>query len=162
MITLSNTTLNKEIKMANTRKSERSQAKVARVPFGGFRLRTQLSDEDMAEFKRRKMVTHWFNDEPGRLERALAGGYNFVKPEHARSLGQGALHRDGNDPESNARVSIVANRGEPVIRAYLMEISEKYHREDQIAKEAVNAQVDEALAVGGHRGSGIENEYKPK
>jgi hypothetical protein len=148
--------------MANTRKSERSEGKTARVPFGGFRLKTQLSKADQLEFKRRGMVTRWINDESGRIERALAAGYAFVNPENARSIGQGALHRDGKDPESNARVSIVANRGEPIIRAYLMEISEKYYKEDQAAKEAVNAQVDEALAVGGHRGSGLENEYKPK
>jgi hypothetical protein len=149
-------------KMANTRKSERSEGRTARVPFGGFRLRTQLSKEDMLGFKKRRMVTRWFNDEPGRLERALAGGYNFVKPEYATSLGQGALHGDGNDPESNARVSMVVNRGEPIIRAYLMEISKKFHDEDKAAKEKVNAQVDEALAIGGSRGSELENEYKPK
>ena len=148
--------------MANTRKSERSEGKVSRVPFGGFRLKMQLSPEDMAEFKRRKMVPRWFNDEGGRIERAQGAGYTFVKPEYAYSLGQGALHGSGNDPESGARVSIVANRGEPIIRAYLMEISEKFYKEDLIAKEANNAKVDEALALGGKRGSGLEAEYKPK
>ena len=147
--------------MANTRKSERSQGKTARVPFGGFRLKTQLSKDDMLEFKRRKMVIRWFNDEAGRLERALGAGYSFVKPDYATSLGQGALHADGKDPESNARVSIIANRGEPIIRAYLMEISEKFYKEDQAEKEKVNAKVDEALALGGKRGSELENEYKP-
>jgi hypothetical protein len=148
--------------MANTRKSERSQGKRERVRFGGLRLKLQLSDEDMKEFKRRKMVPRWFNDDPGRLERALGGGYKFVKPEHAGSLGQGALHADGKDPESGARVSLVVNRGTPVIRAYLMEISEKYYKEDQAEKEKVNAQVDEALALGGARASELENEYKPR
>ena len=148
--------------MANTRKLDRSEGKVARVPFGGAKLKMQLSSRDMAEFKRRKMVTRWFNDDPGRIERAQGGGYKFVKPEHAMSLGQGALHGDGSDPESNARVSLVVNRGDPVIRAYLMEIPKKFWDEDQAAKETVNAQVDEALAVGGSRGSDIENEYKPR
>jgi len=147
--------------MANTRKSEKSKGKTPRVSMGGPRLKLQLSDADRAEFTRRNKVPHWFNDEAGRLERALGGGYTFVKPEHATSLGQGALHADGKDPESNARVSVIANRGEPVIRAYLMEISEKFYKEDQIAKEAVNQQVDEALALGGHRGSELENEYRP-
>ena len=147
--------------MSNTRLSERSKAKTPRVSMGGPRLKLQLSDADVQEFKRRKQVPHWFNDESGRLERALGGGYSFVKPEHAKSLGQGALHGGGNDPESNARVSIVANRGEPVIRAYLMEISEKFFREDQAKKEKINVQVDEALALGGERGSELENEYRP-
>jgi hypothetical protein len=148
--------------MANTRKSERSKGTQARVPFGGPRLKLQLSDEDVKEFKRRKMVPRWFNDEPGRIERALGGGYKFVKPEHAGSLGQGALHADGNDPESGARVSLVVNRGDPVRRAYLMEISEKFYKEDQEAKEEVNRKVDEALALGGARASDLENEYKPR
>ena len=118
--------------MANTRTSERSKDKVARVPFGGPRYKLQLSDADLKEFKRRKKVARWFNDDGGRLERALGGGYTFVKPEYARSLGQGALHGDSNDPESKARVSIIVNRGDPVVRGYLMEISEKFYKEDQI------------------------------
>jgi hypothetical protein len=145
--------------MANTRKTDRSEGKVARVPFGGVRLKMQLSDTDMAEFKQRKMVTRWFNDEPGRIERAQGGGYKFVKPENAKSLGQGALHRDGNDPESNARVSIVVNRGDPIIRAYLMEIPKKFWDEDQAAKAAQVDLVDEALADGSAGGASIENQY---
>ena len=148
--------------MSNVRKSERSKDKPVRTPFGGFRLKMQLSDEDMKGFKRRNKVTRWFNNEPGRIERALAAGYSYVKPEHAMSLGQGALHGDGKDAESAARVSLVVNKGEPVIRAYLMETSVKHFNEDQAAKEAVNAQVDEALALGGSRASDLENEYRPK
>jgi len=145
--------------MANTRKSEQSKDKVARVPFGGQRYRLQLSQADMDGFKKRKKVIHWFNNETGRIERALGGGYKFVKPEHAMSLGHGALHRDSNDPESGARVSVIANRGEPPIRAYLMEISEKFYNEDQAAKERKNQAVDDALAVGGAGGANIENQY---
>ena len=149
--------------MANVRKSEQSKGKRARTPVGGgLRLNLQLSKEDMAGFKRRKKVTYWFNDEPGRLEKALAGGYEFVNPEHATSLGEGVLHKDGNDPESNVRVSVVVSRGEPVRRGYLMEISEKFWKEDQAAKEAKYSLVDEALALGGARASGLENEYRPK
>jgi len=148
--------------MANVRKSEKSEGKRVRTRVGGMRLRTQLSEEDVKEFKRRKMVPRWFNDDPGRLERALGGGYNYVNPKHATSLGEGALHADGKDAESNARVSIVVNRSDPVTRGYLMEISEKFYKEDLAAKEAVNAQVDDALALGGARASDLENEYRPK
>lgn len=147
--------------MANTRSKERSKGKTARVPVGGPRLRLQLSDEDMKGFKQRKMKPYWFNDDPGRIERALGGGYNYVNPEHAPSLGQGALHQDGKDPESNARVSVVVNRSDPVTRAFLMEISEKFYKQDQAAKEEVNAHVDHALALGGDGGSDIEGAYRP-
>ena len=146
--------------MSNARISEKKKGKVARVPFGGIRLKMQLSVEDMAGFKKRKMVTHWFNDSPGRIERARAGGYEYVNPEHATSLGQSALHGDNTDL-SKARVSIVVSRGDPIIRAYLMEIKEKFYRADQAQKELNNQVVDESIAVGGLLGSGIENAYKP-
>ncbi len=146
--------------MSNERVSERSEGTVERVSFGGLRLKMQLSKPDMQGFKDRKMVTRWFNDDPGRIERALAGGYNYVDPRNATSLGQGALHRDSTDL-SRSRVSIVVTRGEPVTRAYLMEIKQEFFDVDQAAKEAINFQVDEALALGGSRGSDLENEYRP-
>ena len=148
--------------MSSERDTERSEGKVDRVPFGGIRLKLQLSDSDMKTFKERKMITRWFNDDPGRIERALGGGYRYVHPENARSLGQGALHRDGKDPESNKRVSIVVNRSDPVTRAYLMEIEEKFYKEDQATKELRNQKVDDALALGGKTGSDLENAYRPK
>ncbi len=150
--------------MSSERESERSEGKAPRVPMGGNRLKMQLSDADMKGFKARGMVTHWFNATSGRIERALGGGYNFVDPKHAQSLGQGALHQDGNDPESNKRVSIVANPHSPDSnkRAYLMEIPKEFYREDQAKKELVNAQVDDALAMGGkNSGSEFEQAYKP-
>jgi hypothetical protein len=143
--------------MANERKQQQKKGKVARVPFGSHRYKLQLSEEDMKEFKRRGMVPRWFNDQDGRIQRALGGGYKFVKPEHATSLGSGAIHQGNTDEGS--RVSKIVSKGEPVIRAYLMEISKRFWNEDQAAKEAINMQVDEALAVGQAGGAEIENQY---
>ncbi len=145
--------------MANFRKSEQSEDKRERVSFSGPRLKLQLSEKDTKMFKKRGMVPRWFNDDPGRIERALGGGYTFVNPVHAASLGQGALHQDGKDPASGARVSIVVSRGDPIQRAYLMEIKEEFYKEDQADKERVNQKVDEALAAGGAGGADIENKY---
>jgi hypothetical protein len=147
-------------KMRNIRQSEKSEGKRVRVPFGGPRLKLQLSDEDRKIFDKRGMVPRWFNDEGGRIERALGAGYDFVKPVHAGSLGQGALHEDGKDSESSARVSLIVSKGETVIRAYLMEISKEFYDEDQAAKETVNMAVDEALASGGAGGEELgSNKY---
>lgn len=134
---------------------------IPRVPFSGFRQKLQLSDADTKEFDRRGMVARWFNDESGRLARALGAGYTFVKPEDAPSLGNGAIFRDNSEVESQARVSVVVSKGEPIIRAYLMEISKKFYKEDQAAKELVNQKVDEALRQGGAGGASIENQYGP-
>jgi len=146
--------------MDNSREQERSKDKTERVPFGGPRLKLQLSPQDRKMFKKRGMVPRWVNDDGGRIQSALGGGYNFVKPVHAGSLGQGALHQDGKDAESGARVSLIVSKGDPVMRAYLMEIKEEFHKEDQIAKESVNMQVDEALAAGGAGGDDLgSNKY---
>ncbi len=147
--------------MDNIRNSERSEDKVERVSVGGPQLKLQMSTQDRKEFTKRKMVPRWFNDDPGRLERAEAGGYRFVSPDRVPSLGRSAVHSDASDPESGARVSMVVSRSDPIQRAYLMEIKEEFYREDQIKKEARNAQVDEALALGGSRGSEVESEYRP-
>jgi hypothetical protein len=141
--------------MANVRKQEQKKGKVARVPFGAAKYKLQLSDEDNKEFKRRGKVARWFNEQDGRIQRALAGGYKFVKPEHATSLGSGAIHQGNTDEGS--RVSKIVSKGDPVIRAYLMEISKKYYDEDQAKKEARNEAVDKALNIG--EGGTAANQY---
>jgi len=145
--------------MANVRKQVQKEGKVERVPFGGTRYKLQLSEADNKEFKRRRMVPRWFNDQDGRIQRALSGGYKFVKPEHATSLGSGAIHAGNTDEGS--RVSKIVSKGEPVVRAYLMEISKKFYDEDYALKQKVNDKVDEALAVGGAGGAEVENQYGP-
>jgi len=139
------------------KKSARNEDRVQRRPLGGRRLKLQLSDEDMAGFKRRKTVGRWVNDQDGRVQAALNGGYTFVKQEHAMSLGHGALHAGSTDEGS--KVSKVVSRGKEVITAYLMEIPEKYWREDQQAKEDTNRLVDETLAAGNAGGAKVENQY---
>ena len=145
--------------MSVEREQVRSEERTARVPFGGPRLRLQLSDTDRKVFDKRGMVPHWFNDQDGRIARAEGAGYKFVDPKYTPSLGSGAVH--GNT-SLGPRVSLIVSKGEPIITAYLMEIKQEYYDEDQAAKEAVNSQVDDALALGGHLGSDLENEYKPK
>ena len=145
--------------MSVIRQQEQKQERVARVPFSGPRLKLQLGDADRKGFVERGMVPRWFNDQDGRIAQAEGAGYRFVSAKHVSSLGSGAVH--GN-VDTGSKVSLVVSKGEPVIRAYLMEIQVEFYNEDQAAKEAVNAQVDEALALGGKQGSDLENEYKPK
>jgi hypothetical protein len=139
------------------RKTLRQDDKPVRVPFGAHRYKLQLSEPELKEFKRRKMVPRWINDRDGRIERALAGGYNFVDPKYARSLGQSAIH-EGNQDEGS-RVSKIANRGDNVGRAFLMEIKEKYYKEDQQTKQELVDKVDEDLRAGQAGGAQIENQY---
>lgn len=140
-----------------TGKKERKVEKRTRVPMGAHRYKLQLSEEDMKNFRKRHMVPRWINDQDGRVQQALAGGYKFVDPENAGSLGQGAIHQGNTDEGS--RVSKIVSRGEPVVRAYLMEIWEQHYKEDQEAKEANVRKIDEALSVGQAGGADVENQY---
>ena len=145
--------------MSAIREQEQSQDRVVRRPFSGPQLKLQMSAEDRQAFKDRGMVPRWFNDQESRIARAEGAGYQFVTPKQVPSLGSGVIH--GGNTDIGSKVSLVVSKGEPVIRAYLLEISQEFFDEDQAAKESVNALVDEALALGGHLGSDLENEYKP-
>lgn len=145
--------------MANTRKEERTEGQRVRVPFGARRSKLQLSDEEAMALDKKGYVMRWINDRDGRIERALAGGYEYVKPEEATSVGSTEIGQGNTD--LGGKVSKVVSRGEPIIRAYLMKIKKKYYEEDQAAKEAVNAKVDEALGKGQAGGANVENAYLP-
>jgi len=140
--------------MSNQRKSEKSKDKRKRIPFGAHRTKLQVED------KIKGYRLRWFNDTDGRLQRAEDGGYEYVDRKEVPRLGQGQIHQDNSDLGS--RVSKVVSRGEPVIRAYLMKIKEEWYREDQLAKESINAQVDESLRKGEPGGNVVENQYTPK
>jgi hypothetical protein len=104
----------------------------------------------------------WINDVDGRPDRAIEGGYEFVmKDEVPKAIGQGNLHQDNSD--MNGRVSRVVSKGKTTpIRAYLMKIRQEWYDEDQVAKEGVNRQIDEALRQGTPGGNAVENQYVPK
>ena len=137
----------------DVRKEAREEGKIARVPFGTVRLKTQLSKEDMKVFEERGMVTHWFNDQDGRIPRAKAAGYSFVDPKYATSLGQSAIHQ-GNTSEGS-QVSMIAGRGDSQLRMFLMEIPKKFWDEDQAAKEAHRVDLEKADPLEADGESGI-------
>ena len=140
------------------RREAREGQKPARVPLGGRRSKLQLSDADQKEFVRRRKVPRWVNDDGGRLQAATAGGYTFVDPKHATSLGQGAIGQENTDLGS--KVSKIVTRASSegaATRAFLMEIDKKFWDADQATKEERNSEVDEALSIG--EGGSTENQY---
>ena len=131
------------------------EVKRERVPFGAHRAKLAVKD-NFPGYKIR-----WFNDVDGRLQRALDGGWEFVKPDEVPQLGQGQIHQDNTD--LNSKVSKIVSRGnKDIMRAYLMKIKSKWYEDDQKAKEEVNAKIDEALRQGQPGGNVVENQYVPK
>jgi len=147
--------------MANVRKQEQSKGKRKRVRFGGSRQKLQLSEEDAKALKSKGFVARWVNDQDGRIERAIAGAWDFVNPDEALSVGGGEIHQENSD--LHGKVSKVVSMGTgPSIRAFLMKLPVKYYNEDQRAKEEQNALIDEALQAAEHGGQTIESGYTPR
>jgi len=133
----------------------KTSKKRQRVGFGGHRTRLQLSEEELQAMKKDGYRPYWFNDEYGAIQKALAAGYVFVKPEEATSIGQSEIHQGNSD--LGTKVSVIVNRTNPPTRAFLMKTLIKNYKEDEAAREAINAQVDETLRQKG--GADIENQY---
>ena len=147
--------------MAKSRTVEREEAPRKRVPMGGRRTKLQLSDEDAKHFKDHGWTLRWINDKDGRIQQAQAGGYHFVTPEEAPSIGQFGLGGQSND--LNGKVSMIVSKGsDKPIEAFLMKIQTKYYEEDKRAKEKANIAFDEALNAGQPGGNVVENQYVPE
>ena len=130
-----------------------------RVPVGGRNQNLQLSALDQKVWDDKHRVLRWFNDTNGRIEQAEAGGWTFVEPNEAKSLGRSGLHQENSD--LNSKVSKVVSRSGDPIRAYLMSISKEWFDEDQERKEDINRQVDIALGATNQGGQSIEGGYTP-
>jgi hypothetical protein len=123
-----------------------------RTPFSANRKRLEVAT------KEKGFVYRWFNDQDDRIQRAQDAGYEFVK-KGTTEVGDKEVGRGNTD--LNSRTSTVVGRtaqSQP-IRAYLMRIPEAWYQEDQEAKEATNAMVDEAIRAGTAGGASIKNQY---
>ena len=78
---------------------------------------------------------HIFNDKPGRLERAMRGGYQFVTKDQIPGYMEPSLL--SNKGEVDSRVSWVVGQEDngTAIRGYLMEIPEADYQADQNIRE---------------------------
>lgn len=124
----------------------------ARVPFSANRKRLEV-DERPGYFRR------WFNDQDGRIERALAAGYELVAKGDVKQVGDKDVANGNTD--MNSMVSRVVGRtaeNQP-IRAFLMEIRNEWHAADMAKKEETNRLVDEAVRAGTAGGAAIGNQY---
>ena len=84
------------------------------------------------------MTGRWTNDTPGRIQRALEGGYEFISSD-----GEVVQNRDG------CRSEIVGTgRDGGAMRAFLMAIPTVLYEEDQAAKAALIKEGSDAIQRG--------------
>lgn len=112
-------------------KTERQQ----RVPLGTPQ--AKLAVEPRSGYMRR-----WINDKPGRIQKALAGGYQHVTQ---------VVESDEEKRSENISAVVGVNEDGTPMRAFLMEIPQRLYDQDQKAKEAEIAKIDDTIRRGNVR-----------
>ncbi len=105
-------------------------------------------------------VYRWINDKPGRLQRAQAGGWEFVE-DPSIQIGTGS---DTRNSEQDSRVSQVVGKhdnGSPM-HAYLMRIKREWYEEDQAAKQSSIDEVEATIKGGRFKEGAGDGRYIPK
>jgi hypothetical protein len=110
-----------------------------RVPFGVPTQRFSISEEDKAKYHHHVFNDNW-KKEPGRIQRALAAGYELV--EHDKSGGTAGTNEDGSE-----------------IKGILMRQPIEMYEADQALKDKEIDKVDEQITRGQFKTG--ENTYLP-
>jgi hypothetical protein len=106
---------------------------------------------------------HIFNDEPGRIQTAIDGGWEFVTPDEVGGVKDSVV--SGNtDLGDKVRFLVGTSEKGDGLYAYLMKIKEEWWQEDQAEIQKRNDRVDEAIRGGVNvkDGSSAEGFYTPR
>jgi hypothetical protein len=122
-----------------------AKVRAKRTPFNAAVSKLALDKQD-PNFHYR-----WINDEPGRIQKALAGDYVFVDPEEV-----------GKPSDKEGRVSIHGgvNKDGSSMKIYLLKIPMDYYLEDKQTSQAHLDQID--TAIKGGKITPISNSYIPE
>lgn len=135
--------------------SREKQGRSGRIPLG--RARQKLSVQKIDGY-----VTRWINDQAGRVQTAISGGYEFVDSNEVGHIGESNI--DGNDDVgSRVRKSVGTGENNQPLYAYLMKIKKEFYDEDQMAKSKQINEVENAIRTGKQEdGSNDETTYTPR
>ncbi|MDE2099602.1 MAG: hypothetical protein KGL39_20285 [Patescibacteria group bacterium] len=111
----------------------------SRKPFGSLELK--LAYPPRAGFHR-----HWFNDVPGRIERALEAGYEHVKDASGK----------------NVNKVVGTAEGGGALHGFLMEIPEEWFKADMAAQQKIVDDREQAMRRGELESQEGDGRYVPK
>jgi hypothetical protein len=106
---------------------------------------------------------HIFNDEPGRIQTALTGGWEFVTPDEVGGVGE-RVTSVNTDLGDKVRFLVGADEKGDGFYAYLLKIKQEWFEEDQSAMQERNDLVDDAIRGGVNVKDGTSSEgfYTPR
>jgi len=138
------------------KKSKRTSGRSERIPLGVPV--TQLALKNQPKGK----VVRWVNDnwskEPGRIQRALAAGYDFIDAD-----GQIVSTGENGNQNLGTRLSraVGTNEDGSAITAYAMAIDKEFYDEDQATKQVEVNRIDEAIKLGKNKNALGGHGYVP-
>jgi len=105
---------------------------------------------------------HIFNDEAGRVEQALATGYEFVEPHEIDLETSRRVTETNGAVDNKIRHVVGKTEGNNAQYAYLMKIKKEYFDEDQkAAQDEITEKENYMLRNGGSNADSIRNTYIP-
>ena len=106
---------------------------------------------------------HIFNDEPGRIQTATDGGWEFVTPDEVGGV-KDSVTSGNTDLGDKVRFLVGTSEKGDGLYAYLMKIKEEWWQQDQDETQKRNDRVDDAIRGGVNVASGTTTEgfYTPK
>ena len=105
---------------------------------------------------------HILNDYPGRIDQALATGYEFVSPEEVGGVTNNVVSRNTDIGQDKVRFCVGVAEGGGPLYAYLMKIKQEWYDEDQAKLASRNDMIDKSIRQGRPPGASQENFYTPK
>ena len=97
-------------------------------------------------------VMHWFADRPGRISRAIQGGYEFVNYDEVKlnNFGMAADLTQTGNTDLGSRVSVHGGTAENggSERLYLMKVKKEWYDKDMELREQASDRIVQALKQG--------------
>ena len=106
---------------------------------------------------------HIFNDEPGRIQTAIDGGWEFVTPDEVGGV-KDSVTSGNTDLGDKVRFLVGTSEKGDGLYAYVLKIKQEWWEEDQAEIQKRNDRVDDAIRGGVNVASGTSAEgfYTPK
>jgi hypothetical protein len=113
---------------------------------------------DCSKLHARGYHPHWRNDMDGRVQEALANGYEFVHPDEIEEVHLRISAKDMT-ADKVSRIVGYTDRGDPIV-AFLMKIKQEWHEENMAFYKKRNDAIDAAVRSGNV--ASVENGYSPR
>ena len=128
-----------------------------RGAFNGTQGKLKVPDEFVQRMEESGWHLHIFNDEPGRIDQALQGGYEFVTNDEIGSAVTGVVSRDSTLDDKVSFLAGTTEKGDG-LTAYLMKIRKEFWLEDQAQAQKRNDYVDQRIKAGKNAAPGVADQ----